>query len=137
MLGTITAMPPQPEDTPEIPSEPEKQLCASCMFPNELSAHFCVKCGAPMTPYAATGPFESVFAEGHVFRQAAEKPRSLIVVLGIWFIFGMMALAGAVMLFIGRDVGVEYVIAGAFFLPVSLIMIWKTTRSYLAHRAAK
>jgi len=112
----------------------EKALCVSCMAPNDPSAHFCVKCGAPMSPYAATGPFESVFAEGHVYRQAAERPRSLIVVLGVWLVFGMMAVVGAMMLFLGRDVGIESVIMGAFLLPVCLLMIWKTTRNYLARR---
>lgn len=88
-----------------------------------------------MTSYAATGPFESVLAEGHVYRQAAEKPRSLIVVVGIWLVFGMTALAGAVMLVIGRAGDIEALIAGAFFLPVSVLMIWKTTRNYLARKA--
>ena len=87
-----------------------------------------------MSPYAATGPFESVLAEGHVYRQAAERPRSIIVVLGIWLTFGMIAVAGAMMLFLGREIGIEYLIAGAFLLPVSLLMIWKTTKNYLARR---
>ena len=87
-----------------------------------------------MTSYAAIGPFESLFAEGHVYRQAAEKPRSFVVVLGIWIIFGTLALAGAAFLFIGREVGLEYVVIGAFLLPVSLVMIWKTTRTYFRRR---
>ncbi len=126
-------MPSEPEQTPQQPADSdEKQLCVSCMFPNEPAAHFCAKCGAPLTSYAATGPFEHLFAEGHAYRQAAERPRSFIVVLGIWLIFGMMALAGAALLFIGREVGIEYIVVGAFLLPISLVMIWKTTRSYLA-----
>ncbi len=130
-------MPSEPEDNSQRPAEQEeKQLCINCMSPNEPSAHFCAKCGAPLTPYASTGPFESLFAEGHVYRQAAEKPRSLVVLLGIWLIFGTMALAGAALLFIGREMGIGYVIAGAFFLPVSLVMIWKTTRNYFAGRPA-
>ena len=126
-------MPSEPEQTPETPADTnEKQLCVSCMFPNEPSVHFCAKCGAPLTSYAATGPFEHLFAEGHTYRQAAERPRRLIVVVGVWFIFGTLALAGAALIFIGRELGLQYLIAGAFFLPVSLAMIWKTTRSYLA-----
>src|SRR5438128_3538672 len=102
-------MPSEPETPSQASGEPdEKQLCISCMFPNEPSAHFCSKCGAPMSSYAATGPFESLFAEGHVYRQAAERPRSFVVVLGIWIIFGMMALAGAALLFIGREAGIQY-----------------------------
>lgn len=125
-------MPSEPEQTPQTPAESdEKQLCASCMFPNETSVHFCAKCGAPMSSYAATGPFEHLFAEGHVYRQATERPRSLVVVLGIWLIFGVFALAGMALLFIGREGGIQYVVVGAFFLPISLVLIWKTTRSYL------
>jgi hypothetical protein len=124
-------MSPEPEKPSQAPGETEeKHLCVSCMFPNEPQAHFCAECGAPMTSYAATGPFEHLFAEGHVYRQAAERPRRFIVVIGVWFIFGMMALGSAGLLFLGREVGLHYVIAGAFFLPVSLVMIWKTTRSY-------
>jgi len=124
-------MPSEPEQTPQTPAESdEKKLCVNCMFPNDPDIHFCAECGAPMTSYAAIGPFESLFAEGHVYRQAAEKPRSFVVVLGIWIIFGTLALAGAAFLFIGREVGLEYVVIGAFLLPVSLVMIWKTTRSY-------
>jgi hypothetical protein len=66
----------------------EKQLCTACLFPNEPFAHFCTKCGAPISSYVAIAPFESAFAQGYVFRQAAERPRSLVVLVGIWLIFG-------------------------------------------------
>ena len=120
----------------DLPQADEKQLCVGCMAPNEPGAHFCVKCGAPLSSYAATAPFESVFAEGHVYRSAAERPQKLVVVLGIWLIFGMMALAGILLIVIGRDTGLMYLVAGAFMVPVSVMMIWKTTRNYLA-RAKK
>ena len=120
------------EPNQDIPETEEKQLCVGCMAPNEPSAHFCVKCGAPLSSYAATGPFESLFAEGHVYRQAAERPQKLVVVLGVWLIFGMMALAGLLLISIGRDTGFGYLVAGAFMLPISVMMIWKTTRNYMA-----
>jgi hypothetical protein len=126
-------MPSELEQTPQPPADSdEKQLCVSCMFPNQPAAHFCAKCGAPLSSYASTGPFEHLFAEGHVYRQATERPHNLVVVLGVWLIFGVTALAGAALLFIGREDGIQYVVVGAFFLPISLVMIWKTTRSYLA-----
>lgn len=103
------------------------------MFPNEPEAHFCAKCGAPLTSYAATGPFESLFAEGHVYRQAAERPRSFIVVLGIWIIFGAFALTG-VFLVVGRDRGFGWVLVGVLLLALSLVMIAKTTRNYFTGR---
>ena len=87
-----------------------------------------------MTSYAATGPFESLFAEGHVYRQAAERPRSIVVVLGIWLIFGVIALTGIVMIAVGRDSGFGFVVVGALILVVSLVMIGKTTRNYFTNR---
>ena len=90
-------------------SEPrEEQLCTSCAAPNEPTADFCVKCGAPLSSFSMIAPFERLFAEGFIYRQAADRPRSLITVLGIWFIFGMMASGGLIfmiMAFQSIDVG--------------------------------
>lgn len=120
-------------DTHQHPQESdEKQLCVNCMAPNEPSAHFCIKCGTPLSSYASTGPFESLFAEGSAYRHAAERPRSLIVVMGVWLIFGMMASGGVLLLVTGRDSGFMYALVGAGLLVVSVVMIWKTTRNYLA-----
>ena len=102
----------------------------NCVFPNEPAAHFCANCGAPMTSYAATAPFESLFAEGHLYRQAAERPRSFVVVLGIWLLFGLMAAVGATFLSMARDSAMHALFGGAL-LALSLVMIWKTTRNYL------
>jgi ribosomal protein L40E len=125
-------MPFEPESPSQAPDETnEKQLCVSCVFPNEPTANFCVKCGAPLTSYASTGPFEHLFAEGHAYRQAAERPRSLIVVLGVWLIFGMTGIAGVVLVQIGLATGIMFLLIGGFLLMISLAMIWKTTRNYM------
>ena len=83
-------------------------------------------------------PFERLFAEGFIYRQAAGRPRHMITVLGVWFIFGILALGGLfimVMPFQGVGGGlvatIVAVVFGAAFLAVSLTMIWKTTRNYL------
>ena len=73
----------------------EQELCIECMAGNRPGSHFCCKCGAPLTSYAATGPFESLFAEGHIYRKATDRPHRFIIVLGIWLIFGTMTSAGA------------------------------------------
>lgn len=136
VFGITPAMPSESENSPEAAGDlDEKELCVSCLFPNDPLAHFCAKCGAPVTSYAATAPFESIFAEGHVYRQAADRPRTLVVVLGIWLIFGPLAFGGAAMLFAGSQAGM--VLFGAFILPISLAMIWKTTRSYYRQARAK
>ena len=126
-LGIIRAMTPEPHQ--DLPEANERQLCVSCMTPNDPAAHFCTKCGAPLSSYASTGPFESLFAEGSVYRSAAERPRKLVVVLGVWLIFGMMTLAGVLLVVIGRDTGFVYTISGAVMLAIAPVMIWKTTRS--------
>src|SRR5262245_49399102 len=114
----------------------ERILCTACLAPNDQQAHFCAKCGAPMSSYAATGPFESVFAEGHVYRQAAEKPRRFVVVLGVWMLFGLMALGGVIMAIDGRELGFPFILLGSLMLSVSVAMIWKTTRNYLSQAKA-
>jgi hypothetical protein len=114
----------------DSPKADEKQLCVGCLFPNEPLAHFCVKCGAPLSSYAATAPLESRFAEGYAFRAAAERPRSLIVVLGVWLFFGMLAFSGIGIFFLGHNLGIVLQIICGFIGAISVALIWKTTRNY-------
>jgi hypothetical protein len=83
-------------------------------------------------------PFERLFAEGFIYRQAADHPRKLITVLGVWFIFGIMASGGLIIMtiaFQSMGVGLIATITGVAFgaaiIAFSLAMIWKTTRNYL------
>jgi uncharacterized membrane protein YraQ (UPF0718 family) len=83
-------------------------------------------------------PFERIFAEGFIYRQAADRPRSLVTVLGVWFIFGMFALGGLIFIvasFQSTGVGLGSTVVGVVFggimLAFSLVMIRKTTRNYL------
>jgi hypothetical protein len=111
--------------------EPETPLCLGCLTPYLPEAHFCAKCGAPLSSYAATGPFERLFAEGHVYRQAAEQPRRFVVVAGVWLIFGPVGLAALALIFMGSRDGVVPLIGGGFLLAISLAMLWRTTRAYV------
>lgn len=106
----------------------------NCMFPNEPGVHFCAKCGAPLSSYAATGPFESLLAEGHVYRQAAERPRRLVVVFGIWMIFGAVGLTGIVLVAWRPNEGLTLPIVGALMIAFAVVMIAKTTRNYFVGR---
>ena len=83
-------------------------------------------------------PFERLFAEGFIYRQAAGRPRHMITVIGVWFIFGMFALGGVFIMampFLSKVGGlvatIVAVVFGAAILAVSFLMIWKTTRNYL------
>jgi hypothetical protein len=70
-----------------VESEEERQLCISCLAPNFSDAHFCEKCGAPLDSYAATAPFEQIFAQGHAFRSATTGKPKLVVMIGMWLLF--------------------------------------------------
>jgi len=55
-------------------------------------------------------------------------------VLGIWMIFGALALTGVVLVAVGRDGGFGRVLVGALLLALSLVIITKTTRNYFTGR---
>jgi hypothetical protein len=121
------------EPEPNVSDAEEMQLCISCTAPNNPSAHFCAKCGAPLTSYASTGPFESIFAEGSVYRSAVERPQKLVVVLGIWLLFGPVTLGG-VMIASFSDESFMIRVMGIGLAAISIAMLWKTTRNYLARK---
>jgi hypothetical protein len=122
----------------QIPESDEKQLCTSCTTPNETNANFCINCGAPLSSYANIAPFERLFSEGFIYRQAAENPRKLIVVLGVWFMFGLGGMGGLIIIGLGQRSGywpaiVADLIGGGVVL-FSLVMILKCTRNYLTRK---
>jgi hypothetical protein len=134
----MSSTPPTPTPSHLEVSEEEIPLCTSCLAPNDARSNFCSKCGAPLTSYAAIGPFEHLFAQGFAYRQAAERPRHPIVLLGIWLIFGPTALIGAFLLLYppwsqwshwGQS------ILGGFSALLSLAILTKTTWSYFRFRA--
>ena len=112
------------ESHSDLPEVKDAQICVSCLVPNEPSAHFCAKCGAPLSSYASTAPFESSFAAGSIYRSASERPRKLIVVIGIWLLFGPMAVMGIV-------IATQSLLVGVAVVAVPATIIWKTTRNYL------
>jgi hypothetical protein len=67
-------------------------LCIGCLFPVRPGSELCVQCGAPHGSYSAVLPFLKILAEGYVYRQAVQRPRSWITVVGIWVIFGVQLL---------------------------------------------
>ena len=122
--------------TPDLKPEPtpdgeEQELCIQCLTTNGPGSNFCRNCGAPLSSYAATGPFESLFAEGHIYRTATEQPRQLSVVLGIWMIFCSVACGGVLIAASGWQMdNLLVVFAGIVVLLVSAFLIWKTTKNY-------
>jgi len=125
---------------PEVPLDSggeERELCRTCLAPNAPGATFCRDCGAPLSGYAATGPFESLLAEGHVYRSAVERPQKLIVLLGMWVIFGSAALAGLAILALARhDLSPLALTIGSMIVVGAAIILWRTTRNFVRARSA-
>lgn len=105
-----------------------KQLCRSCAALNEPNADFCIKCGAPLSWYSTIGPFETIFAQGFIYREAAEHPRHFIAVLGIWLIFLPQAMAGIGMV---RLHSLFWSSIGVGMIFISVGIIGRTTWNYL------
>lgn len=121
---------------PDTESKVEQPVCLSCLQPNAIEDHFCRKCGAPLDSYAATAPFEKIFAMGHSFRQATEGKPRLIVVIGVWLIFlpALMIYLLNLVLPLFRS---ESIVSGIFSLPIAglcALMIILCTRRYLRSR---
>ena len=85
----------------ESPSA-EQPLCMHCLAKVSPHDHFCPVCGGPLTSHASTDPLGHIFAEGYAYRQAVSGRPGLLVLLGVWAIFGpqmvmaIFMLAGAV-----------------------------------------
>jgi predicted amidophosphoribosyltransferase len=62
--------------TPSANRQPQElEICISCLKTNAPGTHFCRHCGTPLTSFAATAPFESIFAEGDMWRKAVSRGR--------------------------------------------------------------
>ena len=123
--------------------EPELVTCPNCSRTNASLAHFCTKCGAPLSALANIGPWETTLSEGFAYRQAVSGPPKTITLIGMWLLFGP-ALIGAVFLLLSRlqltmrngfvreELGM---LAGMLLLGViSGILLFRTTRNYIRQR---
>ena len=65
----------------------ENELCIHCCEANAPLVKFCRHCRAPLHPLAAINPYERVHALGFIWRAAANKPRNVMVLIGIYLYF--------------------------------------------------
>jgi hypothetical protein len=63
--------------------KPRQALCTHCLHPTREPVHFCPRCSAPQTFFAATGPYEQVFAQMWILGKAAHQPSRRLHVLGL------------------------------------------------------
>ena len=118
-------------------------VCPRCTHLCSEDAHFCPECRAPISSYAATGPFESIFAEGAAYSSAINSPTKPIVVVGVWLIFLPFVCFGAlaaILLVNGFSMGEIhdddlYIVNWGLLLgPIGAYAIFRTTRTYLNTR---
>lgn len=76
-------------------------LCPQCLEPNPEDRHFCRRCATPLTSYAAIDPLGSIYAAADTYRKAIANPRSPIVLIGMWLLFGPTALISLLILCAG------------------------------------
>ncbi len=131
-----------------IPTAPARNggpVCPHCMVPIGPLEDFCHKCGRPITALAAMDPFKQVFAQGHVFREAASRPRSFLVVVGMWLLFGPALLGMSLVLrpghlsraLFGTESSVEAylgLILSLGLMALYAALLYRVTVNYLHNR---
>ncbi|MCE9606474.1 MAG: zinc finger Ran-binding domain-containing protein [Planctomycetia bacterium] len=139
-----------------MPSPPPKDnevVCLSCGWVNSPHKNYCVACGAPITAHAVNDAFDTIKTSGWTYRKVQEAPRSLIVVLGVWFLFLPLAICCGVLLlqFLGELLRgrwpanameqliffVLYPLVVGVGAYVSTTIIRRTTQGYLQERARR
>ena len=116
------------DDTREVRTEPNEPqpLCPSCMAEVEAGAHVCKECGAPLDLFATTDPLETIRSQGWAYRRAASGRRSGIVLLGMWLIFGALAVSTILVLLdilASVLVALQVVVGVAVLLPLLALYV--------------
>ena len=106
-------------------------ICPKCLLSNSTTAAFCADCGAPIGMVAAVDPIQQIQAEGFAYRSAVDGPPKLIILLGMWLLFGPMALLGPGVLIAGPGFRFAEVIAFNLLSVCSIIILYRTTRNYI------
>ncbi|MEM7143734.1 MAG: hypothetical protein AAF591_01285 [Verrucomicrobiota bacterium] len=140
---------PDLSEPPDSDSPFQKVLCPACLELVYENAVLCPHCRASQSFLGGTLPYESIFAEGFIYRRAANNPQSPVVVLGIWIIFGIpvltflvsIAVFGMIPFYYGlNDSGpLEHArfVTPLFwlgYLCLCIAFLWQSTRNYLRYR---
>lgn len=137
----------------ETDARPDVELCPHCARPVTGGGHFCNHCGCPVWATATSLPYERILAQGFMLRTGSRRPRSAIVLVGLWMLMGpflvLSLLTGAGSLYalaagfgrltVERLGGALWgVLLGSGGALLSAVLLAKTTRNYrkLRRRAA-
>lgn len=135
-------------ETPAAP--PNLVICLGCAKPNPEGIHFCSECGAPLTSFATTSPFEGTLARGYAYHQAVTGRPRLIVLAGVWLTMFPAAFVGFILvlgslLMLAAAIShreAAMIIGGLFAFTGSFVVLWisagiviRVTRNYFAREA--
>lgn len=113
-------------------------ICPKCLLSNSATAAFCADCGAPIGMVATVDPIQHIYAEGFAYRSAVDGPPKLIILLGMWLIFGSFACIGPCMILTRLPDQLPNLIFYNLLSLCSVIILCRTTRNYIIKsRAAK
>jgi len=79
---------------------------------------------------ANTDPMQSIRAEGFGYRSAVEGPPKLIVLIGMWLLFGPLAVGAANMIIAGGR-GLLAMIPPILLFLCSTVVVYRVTRNYV------
>ncbi|WP_131990057.1 zinc finger Ran-binding domain-containing protein [Chthoniobacter flavus] len=117
------------ESHPPTPS-PEGVVCPKCLFSNSATAAFCAACGAPIGMVANVDPLQHIYAEGFGYRSAVDGPPKLIILIGMWLLFGPLAVGAVSMIIAGGRELLSTIPWIAMFL-CSIAVLYRVTRNYI------
>jgi hypothetical protein len=104
-------------------------VCPTCLLVNSPAAAFCADCGAPIGMVATIDPIQSIYAEGFAYRAAVGGPPKLIIVIGMWVLFGPTLAVIPIFLF---NAGSFPETAFLVLLAIgSAVILYRTTRNYI------
>lgn len=111
------------------PSE-EGVLCPKCLLANSTAAAFCADCGAPIGMVSTVDPIQHIWAEGFAYRCAVDGPPKLIIVVGMWLIFGPTLLALPFAFFSSGSNELASVFVALLEVAFATIL-YRTTKNYI------
>ncbi|MGV7224742.1 MAG: hypothetical protein ACQ9MH_24890 [Nitrospinales bacterium] len=109
----------------------QTKSCPSCLTVNGTSVAFCSKCGLPIGDYVNLDPVGQIKSQGHLFREATNRPRSLIILIGLWIYFGLTIVGMSLVIFFSNTD--FHFLTDLFFigiLVVSCLILIKATKNY-------
>lgn len=88
-LSELSLQDSPPVAAHEIPqSNQSRPVCPACLAATKLGTHICPHCNTPLSTHATTDPLLRIHAMGRGLRNATSRPRSRVVIVGAWLLFG-------------------------------------------------